>query len=103
MLTASDGSGDRHYYAHLSEYVGSGGKVRKGDIIGRVGVTGDAKGTKPHLHYEYHPHGTSAVDPFAMLNEATRLDNEPRFWQGVVAIIGLVVIAAGAWFASKRD
>ena len=46
-----------HYttlYAHLSKYLGSikyGSRVKQGDIIGYVGMTGLATG--PHLHYEF--------------------------------------------------
>ena len=38
-------------YAHLGElHVKPGDKVRRGDLIGRVGSTG--KSVAPHLHYE---------------------------------------------------
>jgi murein DD-endopeptidase MepM/ murein hydrolase activator NlpD len=50
-------------YAHLSAFargLKEGERVRQGEIIGYVGMTGTATG--PHLHYEVHAHG-SAVDP----------------------------------------
>ncbi len=50
-------------YAHLSRFdssVRAGGRVRQGQVIGYVGMTGLATG--PHLHYEMHRSGR-AVDP----------------------------------------
>jgi len=43
-----------HYYAHLDHYrdgLAEGAAVRKGDVIGYVGSTGDASPNAPHLHY----------------------------------------------------
>lgn len=45
---------ERHYYAHLDDWVPglqAGDLVRPGDPLGRVGTTGNARGTPPHLHY----------------------------------------------------
>lgn len=43
---------NEYYYAHMSRLaVITGQKVRKGQIIGYVGDTGNAKGTSPHLHF----------------------------------------------------
>lgn len=41
-----------HYYAHLSKQnVFAGQPVRTGQVLGRVGTTGNAVGKPPHLHY----------------------------------------------------
>lgn len=57
------------YNAHLSR-IGKLGRVNAGDIVGYVGMSGDAQGTVPHDHFEWHPNNTGgaqtyngAVDP----------------------------------------
>jgi peptidoglycan LD-endopeptidase LytH len=41
-----------HYYAHLDEITaGSFDFVSRGEQLGTVGTTGNAKGKAPHLHY----------------------------------------------------
>jgi peptidoglycan LD-endopeptidase LytH len=43
-----------YYYAHLSAYTAGlheGQQVRRGEVIGRVGHTGDANAAGPHLHF----------------------------------------------------
>lgn len=41
-----------HYYAHLDRrLVSRGDIVQRGEVIGKVGTTGNAAGKPPHLHY----------------------------------------------------
>ena len=55
--------GESHYYAHLDEQlVTVGTRVEEGDVIGRVGNTGNARSTPPHLHFGIYASG-GAVDP----------------------------------------
>jgi murein DD-endopeptidase MepM/ murein hydrolase activator NlpD len=61
-------SGTAYYYAHLSRYapgLSVGQVVDGGTLVGFVGHTGDAYG--PHLHFEVHPGGGGAVDPYPIL------------------------------------
>ncbi len=44
-----------HYYAHLDKIVWplrEGQKVKRGELIGSVGTTGNAPKNAPHLHYQ---------------------------------------------------
>jgi len=62
-------NGDYTYYAHMDKYagIGDGAFVTAGTQIGYVGNTGDAQWGPYHLHFEYHPGGGAAVDPYNQL------------------------------------
>jgi len=50
FLVFRDDKGIHHLYGHMQEGYKRGGPVKKGDIIGKVGMTGRTSG--PHLHWE---------------------------------------------------
>ena len=65
-----DNAGNEYYYAHLNDIAAgldAGSKVTAGQQIGTVGNTGDARYGDPHLHFEIHPGGGSAIDPYKEL------------------------------------
>lgn len=59
--------GESLYYAHLdTQLVKTGSYVRRGDVLGTVGNTGNARGGPTHLHFGIYARG-GAVDPLPYL------------------------------------
>ncbi|HEX5657171.1 MAG TPA: M23 family metallopeptidase, partial [Polyangiales bacterium] len=59
VLVHKDGSAS--FYCHQrANYVFPGQQIRRGQVVGEVGVTGISRG--PHLHFEWH-NGSDARDP----------------------------------------
>jgi hypothetical protein len=107
-------SGTEYWYLHLNDlardgdFVGckngaayapglkDGAEVRAGQLVGFVGNSGNARGGSPHLHFELHPSGRSAVSPYKWLRAAPRLlfAPPPGREQVRVAIYGRLISAA---------
>jgi peptidoglycan LD-endopeptidase LytH len=59
-------NGDAYWYMHLSAHTApSGARVTAGQQVGRNGATGNA--STPHLHFEHHPGGGGAINPYPLL------------------------------------
>jgi peptidoglycan LD-endopeptidase LytH len=64
------GSDRRYYFAHLDAIgVAPGQRVAAGYPIGTVGTTGNAVGTRPHLHFAVHER-RDVLDPWAFVAAA---------------------------------
>jgi hypothetical protein len=91
MLVLHGRSGMEYWYIHLNNDLGptndndagcrkayapgleSGQRVRRGQLVGFVGDSGDANGIQPHLHFEIHRPSGRAIDPYTYLKRAKRL------------------------------
>lgn len=61
-------SGASYFYAHQSaNLVAAGQSVTAGELIGRVGTSGNASSSAPHLHFEKHLSGRRPVDPYSLV------------------------------------
>jgi hypothetical protein len=91
MLELQGNSGMVYWYIHLNNDLGptndnkagcskayapglkEGQHVRRGQLVGFVGDSGDANGIQPHLHFEVHKPSGQRLNPFTYLNKAKHL------------------------------
>ena len=63
-------NGDTYFYAHNSANVARDGeRVEAGQLIARVGATGNARGGPSHVHFELHPGGGRAAPSYSLLRK----------------------------------
>jgi len=65
-LTTDDGT--YFFYAHfdtIAEGISPGVRVQAGQVVGTIGATGNT--STPHLHFEIHPGGGTAVNPYPIV------------------------------------
>jgi murein DD-endopeptidase MepM/ murein hydrolase activator NlpD len=77
-----------YYYAHLDRYadgLAEGQVLKRGDLVGYVGSTGNASPDAPHLHFAIFRLGPerqwwkgTPVNPYPFLNSATIAGQLPR-------------------------
>jgi hypothetical protein len=93
MLYLHGQSGMTYVYIHLNNDVGTtndndggcrngvswarglrdGDLVRRGELVGYVGDSGDADGIQPHLHFEIRRPNGSPIDPYQYLRQAKQV------------------------------
>ncbi len=67
-----------HYYAHLeTQEIETGDLVRRGQRIGTVGNSGNARSTAPHLHFGLYAREVGPVDPWDYLFEDGKSPKSP--------------------------
>jgi murein DD-endopeptidase MepM/ murein hydrolase activator NlpD len=72
-LWLRDRRGTAYYYAHNQHKLARlGQRVRAGQLVARVGATGNAHGGPAHLHFQIHPGGGRPVSPDALVRRWCR-------------------------------
>lgn len=70
MLYLRGDDGSTYLYTHLQGFAARGApgtRVAAGEHIAFNGNTGNARGGAPHIHFERHPGGGAAVNPYSWL------------------------------------
>jgi len=65
--------GNVYYYAHLNAIepaAAVGNRVAPGELVARNGSSGNADRSAPHVHFELHPGGGAAINPYPWLAAA---------------------------------
>jgi murein DD-endopeptidase MepM/ murein hydrolase activator NlpD len=85
-LRVAQSDGTYFTYLHMSGFapgIEVGAKVKAGDVVGFVGNTGSS--ATPHLHFEIHPSGGAAVNPYPYLKAIDDCGNTTPQYQSSFA------------------
>lgn len=82
-LRVAQDDGTYFTYLHMSSFapgISVGTEVKAGDVIGLIGNTGSS--ATPHLHFEIHPGGGAAVNPYPYVKAIDDCSNTtPQYQQ----------------------
>lgn len=81
MVAMRDEKGRLQYFAHFdrpSSHLWAGKRVSRGSLIGHVGMTGNARGTVPHVHFQITYAGAPSNSNRYAVNPASALANWNR-------------------------
>jgi murein DD-endopeptidase MepM/ murein hydrolase activator NlpD len=80
-------TGYAYFYAHLDRFAGElreGAQVRRGEVLGHVGNTGNARRSTPHLHFAVLK-DDEAVNPYPLLTRSVSTAAAPVLSGGFAA------------------
>lgn len=90
------------YRDAISSTLSLGGRVVRGQYLGRVGDSGNSAGVAPHLHFEIHdnavqdPYGSNRVNPYASLRRAQGLPVGDRGPAPIPVAVGSTTLRMGS-------
>ncbi|PKD21849.1 peptidase M23 [Salegentibacter salinarum] len=71
------------YYAHLDSIANVSGNVKRGDTLGFVGNTGNARTTPPHLHFGIYKGYRGAINPLPFVYQINPLQADPEILDSI--------------------
>lgn len=71
QFTLEGDDGATYIGSHMDSF-GASGRVGAGDVVGTTGDSGNAKGSRAHIHFEIHPFGQTPMNPYPTLVGACR-------------------------------